>query len=132
MTMSVVFELKKSEVDMLEEQIKKIPERAEYAINKYIHSRGKDILSESIEQYTPVSDRDKKHAKGSNPYKTVNGNLSVTIKSKKSFRYLYFPNAGAGTSKLNPKNEEFMQDGVDSVHNRVVNELLEEIKKEIK
>lgn len=126
-----IFTLQKDEIEELEKKIKKFPNVAESAINRYLREEGKKNLIEGIELFTPISDRKKTHAKTSKPYTNVNGNLSVTIKSKKSFRYLYFPNAGAGTSKFNPKSMDYMEEGVESSYNRIINGLLREIEKEL-
>lgn len=129
--MGAKFTLQISEVEALKKQINVFQGKVEDTINDYLHHEGKDILVENITKYTPISDRKKKHAKNSKPYHTINRNLSAIIESKSGFRYLYFPDAGAGTSKMHPRHEEFMQDGVDASHNKIVNDLLKVLERKL-
>lgn len=129
--MSAKFTLQDSDVKRIQDQIERFPKNAEKKINDYLKKEGKETLIQGVTKYTPVSNRKKKHARNSKPYKGTNGNLSVKIESKSPYNYLYFPNAGTGTSKRNPRNEGFMQDGIDAIHNQVINDLLDAIGKEI-
>lgn len=124
---STKFELKLEDVIRINDIIKSYSGDAEKQINDYLSGPGKIKIINSIVNLIPVSDKDKKHAKNSKPLKGVNYNLSLTIRSKRQFNYLYFPQMAEGTSKNNTPND-FMEKGVDSIYDSVVNDLIERLK----
>lgn len=130
--MSVTFTLEDKDLELLKQRIQEYGTGAEDVINKYLHGEGKESIMKSIEDYTPVSSRKKAHAKGSMPYQGTGYNLSVTVKTKKKYNYLYFPDAGEGTSARNPKNSGFMVKGLDAIYDKIVEEMLKAVAKEIK
>lgn len=127
--MAAKFELKSEDMDILREKLRRIVPNAEKIINTYLAEKGAEELIGGVTKYTPVSNREKKHAKNSMPYKAKPGNLRVNISTKPEYGYLYFPDAGEGTSSKNPVHEGFMQDGVESVYENVVNGLLEAVER---
>lgn len=124
---STKFELKLEDVKRINDIIKSYSGDAEKQINDYLSGPGKIKIINSIVNLIPVSDKDKKHAKDSKPLEGVNYNLSLTIRSKRQFNYLYFPQMAEGTSKNNTPND-FMEKGVDSIYDSVVNDLIERLK----
>mgnify|MGYP003303330886 CR=1 FL=1 len=52
-------------------------------------------------------------------------NLSVTIKNKKPYQYLYFPDTGGFVT--NPTGQEFMGRGMDSEVDDVINGMLDKL-----
>lgn len=127
--MAAKFELKSKDVDILQEKLRRTVPDAEKTINTYLGEKGAEELIGGVTKYTPVSNWEKKHAKNSMPYKAKPGNLRVNISTKPEYGYLYFPDAGEGTSSKNPVHEGFMQDGVESVYENVVNGLLEAVER---
>ena len=118
------FTLNFEDAEKVQQAIENYGDKAEDTINKYIHGKGKDKLIKSIENCMPVSDRNKKHAKFSNPLSNKNFNLGVRITTKSKFNYLIFPMDAIGTSK--GKNENpFMEKGVENVKDNVINEILD-------
>lgn len=130
--MSVTFTLDDKDMELLKQRIQEYGSGAEEAINKYLHGEGKEMIMKSIEDYTPVSNRKKSHAKGNMPYQGTGYNLSVAVKTKTKYNYLYFPDAGKGTSAKNPKNSGFMEKGLDAVYDKIVDGMLKAVAKEIK
>ena len=130
--MSVTFTLEDKDLELLKKRIQEYGTGAEDAINKYLHGEGKESIMKSIEDYTPVSSRKKAHAKGSMPYQGTGYNLSVAVKTKTKYNYLYFPDAGKGTSAKNPKNSGFMEKGLDAIYDKIVDGMLKAVAKEIK
>lgn len=130
--MSVTFTVNDKDMELLKQRIQEYGSGAEEAINKYLHGEGKEIIVKSIEDYTPVSSRKKAHAKGSMPYQGTGYNLSVTVKTKTKYNYLYFPDAGEGTSSKNPKNSGFMEKGLDAIYDKIVEGMLKAVAKEIR
>lgn len=129
--MSAKFTINASDMRVIQKKISAFKGNAEKSINGFLKTKGKEILVQGVTKHTPVSDRKKRHAKDSKPYQTINGNLSVTVASKRTYSYLYFPDAGEGTSKTNPRNTGFMQEGADSVYNEMVNGILEAVEREM-
>ena len=130
--MSVTFTLEDKDMELLKQKIQEFGPGAENQINKYLHGEGKELIMRSIEDYTPVSNRKKAHAKGNMPYQGTGYNLSVAVKTKTKYNYLYFPDAGKGTSAKNPKNSGFMEKGLDAIYDKIVDGMLKAVAKEIK
>lgn len=130
--MSVTFTLEDKDLELLKKRIQEYGTGAEDVINKYLHGEGKETIMKSIEDCTPVSSRKKTHAKGSMPYQGTGYNLSVAVKTKTKYNYLYFPDAGEGTSRKNPKNSGFMEKGMDAIYYKIVDGMLKAVAKEIK
>lgn len=130
--MSVTFTLEDKDMELLKQKIQEFGPGAENQINKYLHGEGKEIIVKSIEDYTPVSNRKKAHAKGNMPYQGTGYNLSVAVKTKTKYNYLYFPDAGKGTSAKNPKNSGFMEKGLNAIYDKIVDGMLKAVAKEIK
>lgn len=129
--MGARFKLDYSDIKRLEEKIAGLKENAEKSINQYLAIKGSERLISGITAYTPISNRAKKHAKDGKPYTSKPRNLSVIIETKSNYSYLYFPNTGNGTNKKNPKNQGFMQNGVESEYENVVNGLLEAVERRL-
>lgn len=72
----------------------------ENVLNDYLHNEAPKKINPSIVGLVPVSDRDKTHAKYSNPFgRQENYNLAVKLITSKQFNYLVFPDEALGTSK---------------------------------
>lgn len=127
--MAVEFKLKNKDIDALREKLIRVIPEAERTINAYLANEGAQVIIGGITQYTPVSNREKRHAKNSMPYKEKLGNMKVMVSTKPAYGYLYFPDAGEGTSGKSRKHEGFMQDGVESVYENVVNGILEAVER---
>lgn len=123
---TVKFEIKNEDLQKIQEAILDYGNNAERDINDYLHSVAKNKFIESITNYIPVSNVPKAHAKMSNPLGSESYNLSIVIKTKPKFNYLYFPQTGEGTSKKNAPND-FMQKGIDEEYNNVINDLLDKL-----
>lgn len=115
--MAVKFEVDASATTKLEEYFKQLPGRAENVTNNYLHTQGADIAATHITDILPVSRsgmsaRAKIHAKNSRPFQTDTFNLGFSIRAKRKFGYLYFPNEGLGTS-LGHEPQQFMERGLE-------------------
>jgi hypothetical protein len=124
------FELKSEDVEKISKAIAGFEGDAEVAINTYLRDIGRVKMSTAIQNLIPISKVNKKHAKDSDPLKTELFNLVLTIKTKTKYNYLYFPQTGEGTSEGNGPND-FMQDGIDSIYDNIVNDMLEQIQNKI-
>lgn len=125
---SVRFSIKNDDIDRLQKQMALFGEQSESLINDYLREIGAKRTIESITSTLPESGRKWKGkgrpAKTGNPFKSDFVNLGFSIKSKKKYNYLYFPDQGKGTSRNN-QPLEFMDKGLDAVYEKIINEILE-------
>lgn len=128
------FELKYDDVERLKTAIGNCGSSSEKIINDFLHDKGAKLITDSITRFITVSQKGKRHAKGSKWYVQENYNLAVNIsnnsKGKKSFYYLYYVATGTGTSKDKGAND-FMDKGMDKVYDQVVEELLNKVTENI-
>lgn len=133
---STKFELNDEEIEKLKQAILNCGVSSEKVINNYLHTRGSERITNSVTRFIPVSKKGKRHAKKSKWHTQTNYNLAVEIsndlKGKRgtSFYYLYYVVTGTGTSKRKGSND-FMEKGLNKEHVTIVNELIEEVDKNI-
>lgn len=136
------FKLKDEDIEKIRNAILRCGTTSEEVLNDYIHNKASEKFIKRMDRYIPVAKKDKNHkhipirAKGNKWYEQENYNLAVNIsnslKGKRgtSFYYLYYIVTGTGTSK-NIGARDFMEQGVNEEYNNVVNEMLEELEKNI-
>ena len=123
------FELDARSIEILENTIKEYQQGAEEKITDYLHGKGYEILSNSIQNLIPVSKRKKKHARN---YKALRDRkkhsiLAVIVGTTSRFDYLYFPDDGSNT--LHHAGEQhFFERGVEKEEENVVNGILDALK----
>lgn len=128
---SPAWQMDLSELDTLFEQMKKVPNQSERIINEILRHEGAQMVIDAIQPTIPLSPRRKKHAQKSNALTAKHGNLEFTIRPKRSFEYIKYPDLAIGTSQHNePKN--FMKQGLDKTTKPIIIKLLEGINDEIK
>lgn len=131
------FELDTKSMDKVTDAIMQLSDKseAEQIINEYLIGEGGDILKQGIHEMLPVSGRTWPGkiapAKSVDPLnKKENGNLSVTIRSKGKYHYLYFPDDGDNTIH-HYGNQQFMFKGAEAkseeVGDNIVDKLLEKL-----
>ncbi len=112
----------------LSQQIGAAGAEVENILNNYIHNAAPEVIKPSIEGLVPVSDRDKRHAKFSNPFgRQENYNLAVKIITSKEFNYLVFPDEGKGRS-VNNSPLDFTGRGLDAMLPQLADEMTEQVK----
>lgn len=103
---------------------------AEEIINEYLWEQGKDLIKESIQKILPESGRSWKKKKAAavstDPFREEQGNLSVTVKTKSTYNYLYFPDDGSNTIH-HYGNQQFMYNGAESVSEVIGNNIVEKL-----
>ncbi|MEN3133081.1 hypothetical protein ABDI49_20745 [Bacillus cereus] len=78
------------QMERLEQNIQKLPNRAEKILNDVLQVKVSPLLERSILGLIPVSKRNKQHAKMLKSLSTNNKeNLAITLKPKPKFWYLY-------------------------------------------
>lgn len=128
------FRLEYNEIGKLSERIVKLEGNTEGIINDVLHNKSFAPLTEAIIQRIHPSDRKwkgkKKPSKSTQPFRQLNGNLYIEIKSKKTYHYLYFPDDGSNTIH-HAGNQRFMTGGVekkaDYVKNMITKQLIRQI-----
>ncbi|QPO27014.1 hypothetical protein [Streptococcus suis] len=116
----------------LAEAMAKIPSKSEEVVNRVLLVRGTKEVMQAIIGFMPVSKREKKHAKYSNPLKERMFNLGFDIvakggaaMNKGSFGYLVFPNEGRGTH--NPIAQAFFERGLASREEIILDYVIDEL-----
>ena len=123
------FELDAKDIEILEHTIQEYQQGAEGRITEYLHGKGYEILSNSIQNIIPVSNREKKHARN---YKALrdrykDSSLAVTVGSIPRFGYLYFPDDGSNTIH-HAGQQHFFEQGINDEKENVINGILDAIK----
>ncbi|MBU5307547.1 hypothetical protein KQI18_07080 [Clostridioides mangenotii] len=121
----------------LEEALKKSVVNLEPKINEYLHIKGSKQVMQAIIGFMPVSNRNKKHAKTSNPLKIQALNLGFEVYAKGgaanksgSFGYLVFPDEGRGTSNLIA--QRFFEEGLKSKEDLLFKDIMKIIEEQLK
>lgn len=134
-----VFKLDTTGINSLEAAMKQYQGNVEEAINDVLHNDGGQLISEEIMRLMPHSGNrtwkgKKKHAKESKSLLNENGNLSVTVKTKKNWQYLYFPDDGSNTVR-HAGNQQFFRRGAenqaDEIKNRCITRLVNDFESAI-
>jgi len=126
--MTVRFEIDYKEVEQLKEKFAQIPDKVEDKVNEVLHNYGVEAVKDRIVDRLPVSNVDKKHAKNSKPLRHKTFNLGFEVVPKKPYRYLVFPDQALGTSVGN-RPDEFMQEGLNTSTDPILQEINEQIEK---
>ena len=127
------FTLEAEQVERLQEAMQNYAGYAGETVDEVLHSEGAELIKNEIMRLLPVSGRKpwkgkKTAAKYAQPFTQENGMLSVTVKSKPAYHYLYFPDDGSNTKK-HRGNQQFMMHGAENktseILDRCINRLIE-------
>lgn len=117
------FTLDNEGFERLENVLKEYEGNAENAINEVLWNEGGEYIEEKIKNLLPVSNKTwrgkKKAAKFAEPFLQVQGNLSVTVKTKNAYHYLYFPDDGTNTRK-HVGEQYFMFGGATNAQEEII------------
>lgn len=120
---AVLLELDTAEFDRLAETMQAYEGDTENRINKVLHDEAGKLISDEIQRLLPESGRNwegkKRAARNTQPFTQDNGNLSVTVRTKYNYHYLYFPDDGSNT-KRHVGNLHFMNRGAESKEREIV------------
>lgn len=119
-----LFRLDIAEFDDLQTAMKNYQGNTEEAINDVLHNEAGQLIHDAIKRLIPTSGRSwkgkKAPAKTSNSLLIQGGNLSVTVRTKKNWHYLYFPDDGTNTRR-HVGNQRFFERGGESQKQEIVN-----------
>lgn len=132
------FTLEAEQVEQLQTAMANYAGYAGKAIDEVLHNKGGELIRDEIMQLLPASGRTwkgkKPAARSAKPFTQENGKMSVTIKTKSAYNYLYFPDDGTNTKNhigFHGKPREFMQKGAKNQTARImdlcVNRLIKEM-----
>lgn len=112
-----------SEVERLQQALEEFQGDAEAVINDVLHNEAGDLAQESIKRLMPVSGKHwrgkKPAAKKSKSLQNIEGNLSITVTTKKNWSYLYFPDDGTNTRR-HIGNQRFFERGGEAVQDEII------------
>lgn len=132
--MSVEFNLDDSSVKELFDKVAQLPERGEQIINEVLWNEGAEEIVDGITVLLPSSGRKwkgkKRAAKVGKPFTHINANLEITVKTKSSYGYLYFPDDGTNT-KRHQGEQYFMLRGTENKASTIMTSCLRELVKAI-
>ena len=119
-----IFSLDTESYNKLFDLMKELQGEAPQIINKILWDEGGQLINDAILNLLPVSGRNwagkKPAAKFSAPFVQENGELSVTLKTKSVYNYLYFPDDGT-TTKKHAGEQYFMFGGADAKQQEIIN-----------
>lgn len=128
------FEIHIKDMDTIFERIQAAGERSEGIINDVLHEYGGGKIEEKIMPLIPASGRKwkgkKKEARSAQPFRQEKGNLSVTVKTKYGYHYLYFPDDGSNTIK-HRGNQRFMYRGAEQALPEILEQCTAKLTEEI-
>lgn len=117
------FELIAGEYERLSDAMSAHTGNTESVINEVLHTEAAELISDEIQSLLPISGRTwkgkRQAAHQAHPFSQENGNLSVTIKTKSSYNYLYFPDDGSNT-KRHAGNQQFMMRGTENKTSEII------------
>lgn len=129
------FNLNSSAMTRLFELLKNTKGNAEEAINDVLWNEAGTLISDEIISLLPVSGRTwrgkKKSAKYAQPFLQSNDNLSVTVKTKNAYHYLYFPDDGTTTRK-HAGEKHFMYGGAEHKQDEIIERCIAKITENFK
>lgn len=119
----VTFSLEHAQIKELADTMNQYGDGSGYIIDDVLHNQGGKLITERITQLLPVSGRTwkgkKKAAKAAQPFTQENGALSVTVRTKTAYNYLYFPDDGSN-SKRHIGQQHFMQRGAEDQADKII------------
>lgn len=121
------FDLDVRDMDVLFEAMKNFQGNTEEVINDVLHNEAGELIQDEIQRLMPVSGitwkGKKKAAKQAKSLNIVKENLAVTVKTKDTYHYLWFPDDGQNVRNPNRRkagNKQFFKKGGESQIDEIV------------
>lgn len=131
------FTLNSDQFEQLQTAMERYSGNAGREINDVLHKEGGMLINEEIMRLLPASGRTwngkKPAAKSTQPFVQDNGTLSVTIRTKSAYNYLYFPDDGTDTQRhigYKGKPRDFMQKGAENKTSEIIDRCINRLIKE--
>ena len=124
------FDMDAADLDRLEQAARQYAGNAEAAINEVLHGEGGQLIMDRILPRVPRSGRTWRGkaapAASAQPFTQEAGNLSVTVKTKNKYHYLYFPDDGSNTVH-HAGNQQFMLGGGEAAAPDIIDRCIEKL-----
>lgn len=124
---TTTFRLDTQQFDTLQRAMQLYPSTAGREVDDVLHNEGGKLINDEIMRLLPESGRSWKGkrtaAKRAQPFTQVNDSLSVTVKTKSAYNYLYFPDDGTNTKNhigYRGRPREFMYKGAENQTARIM------------
>lgn len=128
--MSTLLKLDFSGVDTLQKAMRAYQGDTEKVINDVLHNEAGELIHDAVKRLIPVSGKEwrgkKPAAAKSNSLMIVGENLSVTVKTRPVYNYLYFPDDGTNTRR-HVGNQQFFQRGGEEQTEEIVNRCIKKL-----
>lgn len=122
-----VFAMDHQDAEELVRRIKAFGDGADDAITEVLHGYGAERIGEEARERIFPSGRrwkgKKKSATAAKPFTSKGSSLTVTVSSKSSYHYLYFPNDGS-TTKKHRGQQHFMSEGAEAAMDNIMDRCL--------
>lgn len=118
------FSLKYEQTEKLIEAMREFGTGSGKVIDDVLHNEGGKMISGAIMGLLPMSGRKpwegkKPAARRAQPFRQTNESLSVTVRTKTPYNYLYFPDDGTNT-KRHKGQQYFMWRGAENQTDRII------------
>lgn len=121
------FDLDAKDLDILHQAMKNFPGDSEKVINNVLHNEAGILIRDEIMMIMPESKRTwkgkPKAAAQAKSLQIVGENLSVTVKSKSTYNYLWFADDGQNVSNPNRRaagNQQFFKKGAEAQADEII------------
>lgn len=138
--MAAVFTLDDAAFERMNAAIQSYGANADTVISKYLDEEGSKEIFQGITALLPASGRTWKGKKAaaqvaasSNPTKVFRSEVSVltlTVKSRNPYNYLYFPDDGSNTID-HWGNQKFMLSGAEAASEKIIDGVIERLTSEL-
>ena len=124
------FQLNAEEYSRLEQAMKEFQGDVEKNINEVLHEEASPLMQDAIKRLIPVSGRTwngkRPPASTGKSLTDQKENLAITVKTTKTYQYLYFPNDGTNTRR-HAGNKQFFLRGGESQRTEIVNRCIKKL-----
>lgn len=115
--------LNSDQFERLQSAMENYAGRAGRIVDDVLHTEGAQLISGEIMRLLPASNRTwkgkKPAARNAQPFTQEDGSMSVTVKTKSAYHYLYFPDDGTNT-KRHRGEQYFMQRGAENTTDEII------------
>lgn len=125
------FKLDEKQFDALQRAMQDYGDQAGRSVDDVLHNEGGELINDEIMRLLPASRRKwrgkKAAATRTQPFTQENGSLSVTIRTKSAYNYLYFPDDGTDTKRhigYKGKPREFMMHGAENQTSEIIDKCI--------
>lgn len=121
--MAVRITLDVAQMERLQQAMQSFGVGAGQTVDEVLHNQGGKRINDEIMRLLPSSNRKwrgkVKAASKTQPFTQENGSMSVTIRTKYNYHYLYFPDDGSNT-KRHQGNQQFMYSGAENAMSDII------------